>query len=433
MLDVAVRLLRLAVPIAAGRIGIVGMGIVDLVVVGHFAPDELALLAMGLTVTGPVLLGGIGLMLGVQILTARALGEGSSAAARLVWRRGLVIGAIAGLATWIAVATLAVPLWRAVGVAGTLFAAAPIASVLALSIPLHLAFVATTYYLEGLQRPVPGAVAMWVANGVNLALNLLLVPEWGALGSAWTTVGSRLFLLVALIGYAVLRVPNRGERAALPTSGYGELLRIGVPAALSGLVEAAAFAMMAMIAARLDAASIATFNVATGGLLTLVSMIAAGFGAAGAVLVANATGRSDRNAARAAGWIAIGVNGLVFVAIGLICFFAATPIAALFTSNAAVIVTFAAVMWMNALLMTPDCGQMVVDRVVRAYGENWFPTFARVLCFVFVAPALAYWLVEVRGSDVAGVFAALTIASMLAFAALLARWAVVSRNYTART
>ena len=58
------RLLRLAAPVAVGRLGVVGMGVVDAVVVGQSAPGELAHQALGWTINGPALLGGIGLLFG---------------------------------------------------------------------------------------------------------------------------------------------------------------------------------------------------------------------------------------------------------------------------------------------------------------------------------------------------------------------------------
>ena len=68
-------LLRLAGPVALARLGIMGMGIVDTIMVGQLAPHQLADLALGWAPTGVVLVTGLGLLTGVQVLGARALGE----------------------------------------------------------------------------------------------------------------------------------------------------------------------------------------------------------------------------------------------------------------------------------------------------------------------------------------------------------------------
>src|SRR5438093_933882 len=98
---------RLAAPVAVARLGIMGMGITDTIVVGQLAPAELPALALGWAPTGVLLVGGIGLLMGVQVLTAQAVGEQRSAEAGAIWRRGLVLAAVAGaagavgLAAWI--------------------------------------------------------------------------------------------------------------------------------------------------------------------------------------------------------------------------------------------------------------------------------------------------------------------------------------------
>jgi MATE family multidrug resistance protein len=404
------------------------MGIVDTVAVGHLAPRELAHQALGWNLNGPALLGGIGLLLGVQVLTARGVGAGRAAETGAIWRRGLAIAAAAGLAVCAATWSLGPLPWIAFGVAPELArAGARVAAVLALSVPLHLAFMASTHFLEALQRPAPGAIAMWAANGVNLALNLALVPRWGAVGSAWATVLSRAFLAVAIVAF-ILRAPSlRPLRAKAPRGagpGYAALLAIGVAAAASAMVEAGAFATMGVIAGRIDATSVATFSVATGGLVTLVYLLAQGLATAGAVLSSEAIGAGSWDEARRAGRRAMLLTLAAMGACGAACALLAGPVARAFVSDPAVVAAFAANMGLVALLMVPDGLQGVADALLRARGENWLPTLVRMTPFVALAPPLALHLSERRGLGVAGVFAALLLASALACGALCLRLAL---------
>jgi hypothetical protein len=55
---------RLAAPVEMARLGIMGMGITDTVIVGQIAPADLPALAFGWAPTGVLLVGGIGLLLG---------------------------------------------------------------------------------------------------------------------------------------------------------------------------------------------------------------------------------------------------------------------------------------------------------------------------------------------------------------------------------
>src|SRR6187402_3916315 len=97
MRQVLRQLLRLAWPVALARLGIMGMGVVDVMVVGQIVPSELPHLALGWAPIGVLLVTGIGLLTGVQVLAARALGAGDSKGAGGAWRRGSVIAAVAGL------------------------------------------------------------------------------------------------------------------------------------------------------------------------------------------------------------------------------------------------------------------------------------------------------------------------------------------------
>src|SRR5690606_20431656 len=113
---------------------------------------------------------------------------------------------------------------------------AKVMAVLAVSIPLHLIYIAATYFLEAIKKPGISTVVMWLANGVNLALNLWWVPDHGAVGSAWATVGARVFLAVVILvciwflrdgaAYGVRTLGKQG-----PT--YRALLGVGIAAAVS--------------------------------------------------------------------------------------------------------------------------------------------------------------------------------------------------------
>ncbi len=309
---------------------------------------------------------------------------------------------------------------------------AAVAAVLTLSVPLHLLFMASVKYLEALERPMPGAVAMWAANGVNLALNLILVPGAGAVGSAWATVLSRLFLAVVMawfiLGAPSLRPFRRGASTSGPEAGYAAMLGIGVAAAIRGLVEAAGFASMSVIAARADGATaVAAWTIATGGLVTLAFLLAQGLATAGIVLVSEAVGAGDLALSRRIGHIAIALTVAAMALSGAGSLLFASQLAAAFSSDAAVRAALAGAMGLVAVLMIPDGGQGAVDAVLRARGDNWLPTAIRIAAYVFVAPMLALWLTRHGARGLDGVLTATLAASLAAFALMLARLAFRDR------
>lgn len=423
-------LLRIAGPVALARLGIIGMAIVDVIVVGQLAPDELPHQALGWAPTAVFLVAAIGLLQGVQVWAARSLGERNPQGAGVALRRGLLLGLVAGVLSALAMWAAGVNLFTVFGIGEELAApSAPVMQILALSIPLHLLYIAGTYFLEAIKKPGISTAVMWAANLVNLALNLLWVPEHGAIGSAWATVGARVFLSGALLAWifflrdgAVYGVRKLGA----PGPSYRALLAVGVAAAVSQAVEAGAFSAMTVIAGRLGAEVVAAYQILLN-LMAFVFMIALGLTAATAVLVSEAVGRNAPHDATRAGWTGIGLNAIAMTIAAIAVFLFREPIGHAYTADAALAGAIAAQIWVVALVLHPDGAQVVTASALRARGDNWFPTWSHIFAYAVVMPVLGFWLAERQGMGVAGLLFAIFWASVVSAAVLLARWWALSR------
>lgn len=425
------RLLRLAAPVAVSRLGIMGMGVCDTVVVGQFAPHDLARLALGLAPMGPFLVGGIGLLTGVQVLAARSIGQGAPGNAGAVFRRGVILAWIAGAISCALVALFAASMLRMIGIAPALAdSAGSVAAILALQIPLHLTYVAGTYFMEALSRPGPGAAVMWMGNLVNLALNLWLVPVHGAVGSACATVGARLFLALAMTGWIMVSHRTRPHGVTRKPSqtapGFDALLKVGAAAAVSQVAEAGAFSAMTFVSGRISETAVATFQISLN-ILAVIFMIALGFAAATQVLVSEYIGARQADLARRAGWIGTWVNGLCMIVAGLLAVVLAHALGRTFTSDAAIIAALVVHMPLIAVTFLPDGAQVVAAAALRGRGDNWFPTASHVFAYVIIMPPLAFWLAEGLGRGVGGVLEAILLASVVSAGVLLARIFVLTR------
>jgi MATE family multidrug resistance protein len=424
------RLLKLAWPVALARLGIMAMGIVDVMVVGQLAPHELPHQALGWAPTAIMLVSAVGLLTGVQVLAARTLGEGRPEQAGSVWRRGLVVGVSAG-----ALATLC--MWAGGARVLTLFGIAPelvlpaarVMNVLALSLPVHLAYVATAFFLEAIQRPLPSTVVMWSANALNLALNLWLVPQHGAVGAACATVGARTFLALVLTAYVLSMrdAAHYGVRRGPPGPSYRALLRVGVAAALSQAAEAGAFSGMTILAARIGAHAVATYQILLN-LLAVLFMVALGLASATAVLASEATGRAAPREALRVSFIGLGLSGAVLLALALLGALCSQPIGRAYTADAALAATVATLVPLTLAITLPDGGQVVAASALRAQNDNWFPTGSHLLAYAVVMPALGYWLAERAQQGVAGLLRAILAASVLSAGVLTLRLVWLARR-----
>lgn len=425
-------ILRLAGPVALARLGIIGMALVDTIVVGQLAADELPHQALGWAPTAVFLVAAIGLLQGVQVLAARALGEGNPAGAGVVLRRGLILALIAGAISAAAMWAVGAHLFTFFGIAPELaLPSTPVMQVLAFSIPLHLIYIAGTFFLEAIKKPGISTAVMWLANIVNLGLNLWWVPEHGAIGSAWATVGARVFLAGAILACIFLLREGAyyGVRKARNASGagYGALLAVGAAAAVSQAVEAGAFSAMTVIAGRIGAEVVAAYQIVLN-LMAFVFMVALGLAAATSVLVSEAVGRKAVSDAARAGWTGLWLNAIAMVvcAIGVVVF--ADPIGRAYTADVGLAGIIASLMWICALVLHPDGAQVVAASALRARGDNWFPTFSHIFAYAVIMPALGYWLAEHQGMGVEGLLFAIFWASVASAAVLLLRWGALANR-----
>src|SRR5687768_9190084 len=170
-------LLKLSGPVVLSRLGIMTMGLTDAVVVGRYSATELGYHALGWAPTSVVLTLVVGLLVGVQVMTARAIGEGRRHQTGAVLRRGLTYSLWIGLASTVFLLLVGPPFLHVIGLEKDLADGASRAlMVFSLSLTGYAFSVCASFWLEGLGKPGPAAWAMWAANVVNLGLVLLLVP-----------------------------------------------------------------------------------------------------------------------------------------------------------------------------------------------------------------------------------------------------------------
>ena len=423
-------LLRIAGPVALARLGVMGMGVTDTIVVGQLAPASLAYLALGWAPTGVLIVTGMGLLMGVQVLAARVIGEGRAEAAGAVWRKGLVVGVAAGGTAAVALFALAEPMFLLIGIEPELSRhAAEVSRVLALGLPLHFAYVACSYFLEAVRRPIVSTGVIWIANLLNLVVNLMLVPDLGAVGSAWATVAARVFMVVVLVGYVAFGALGRqyGVRSFdVAAPGYRMLYGVGLAAGVSQAAEVGAFSAMTMIAGRIGQDAVAAYQILLN-VLAVVFMIALGLAAATSVAVAQAWGGRDEESARHAAWTGLSLNTIAMLASSAVLLTAAMPIAHAFTADVGLAALIASMLPIAAAILLPDGGQVVIASALRARGDNWFPTASHIVAYFVVMPPAGYVLGESMGRGVSGLMEAILAASILSAGVLLARQSVLMR------
>lgn len=422
-------LVRLAGPVVMSRLGVMTMGLMDAIVVGRYSAEQLGFHALAWAPTSVVLTMAIGLLTGVQVMTARAVGEGRRHESGAVLRRGLVYGAWIGLASMAALALLGPFGLAHLGLAPELASGAawPVV-VFALSLPPYVIACAASFWLEGLSRPAPAMIIMWLANAVNLAFLLVLVPgafgvpALGAVGAAWATFAARAFLMIGLLVFiATMReAPELGVFAKPKRDRHAEAeqRKVGYGAGASNFFEVAAFASLNIVAGWIGVLALATWTVVLN-VVAMVFMAPLGLAAATAVLVSRAYGARDRAGVVRAGLIGFAVTAVFGVVVSLVIWPTAPWIAAAYTTEPQVIAVAAAALALSCLFLLTDALQVVIAQALRARGDVWLPTFTHLISYIVVMMPLAWWLAIPQGLGVMGLVWAVILASLLS-AGLLA-------------
>lgn len=434
---IAVRaLLGLAWPVVMARIGIMVMGLTDALVVGNFSGTELAYHALAWAPTSIVVTTAVGLMLGVQVMTARLLGEGRRAEVGAVLRRGTTYALQIGTVSMIGMIILGPWALDQLGLAeGLAQGASPALIVFSLSMPAYLISVAGQFFLEAMGRPKPGMWAMWIANGVNLALNLLLVPDLlglgleGALASAWATFFARLALAVFLVIY-ILRLPearalgifNRPKR---DRPGEREQRKVGYGAGSSYFIEVGAFAAMTFFAGQIGTMETTAWTIVLN-ISAIVFMVPLGLASATAVLVGRAYGGKDSTGVMRAGLISIVTATALATLIALIVWPAAPWLASAYNRDVMLIAIAAPAIALSALFFVADAIQVVAAQANRAAGDVWWPTILHFVAYAVIMMPLGWILAHQFGVN--GLVWAVIIASLVSGTLLTVRFIKVARR-----
>jgi MATE family multidrug resistance protein len=432
------QLLKLSGPVVLSRLGIMAMGLTDAVVVGRYSATELGYHALGWAPTSVVLTALVGLLVGVQVMTARAIGEGRRERTGAVLRRGVIYAFWLGMASTGVLAAVGPPFLHAIGLERDLADGASRALlVFSLSLTSYSVSVACTFWLEGLSRPGPAATAMWAANVVNLGLVLLFVPgafglpAGGAVGAAWATFGARTFLALAMLAFVatmpearalgVFTKPQPDRAAAV------EQRRIGFGAGISNFLEVASFASMNVIAGWLGGLAVAAWAIVLN-VAAIVFMVPLGLATGAAVLVGKAYGARDPAGVNRGGAVSFAVTAVFGVLVTVIVWPAAELITSGYTTDARTIAIAAPALALAVLMFLPDCLQVVAAQALRARGDVWLPTWTHLTSYILIMMPLAYWLAIPLKMHLTGIVWAVIIASVVSAVLLLARFWMLSRR-----
>lgn len=403
--------LRLALPIVVGQVSQMLMGITDSVMIGRVGTVPLAASAFANSVFGVAFMVGIGLLIPVAVLVARAHGARDDAEAGIWLRHGVVLAVATGLA---GAALMGVLGWRidwfrqdpeVVAVVGPYYA------LIAASLVPTLLFQCLRQFAEALGRPWVPMAMMLAGVAFNILLNWVLIygnlgaPALGLTGAGWATLTARIAGVAAIYFWLTKAVefraawPYGAGRAArgwlqgLARARFVAMARIGVPAAAMLMFEAGAFSMSAIMMGWLGAVPLAAHQIALS-CAAFTFMFPLGLSMAVSMRVGKAVGEKRLEALRPIGFGALAMGCIAMLASAGLFAVAGRPLAAFFVHDEVVIVLAAKLLVVAALFQLVDGAQVIAAGALRGLSDVKVPA---AITFV------AYWVLALPGGYFLGV------------------------------
>ena len=400
--------------------GLIAMGVVDTLMVGHVGESALAAACLGGTTTWLVMITAIGLLGALDPLTSQAFGASDDDAVKRHLRSGLYAAAALSAGCTLIMCLAVAPLYALCGQPVALAAAAAhYCHIEAWGILPVLVFQAIRLSLMGTNVFAPLVSAIAIANATNAALNQVLingasvagitVPAFGLTGAAWSTVTSRWILLILTCAFAAKELRDR-EAFKWARESIGSaceracgIVKRSAPIGSQMLMEFGAFMAIGLIAGRCGMTQAAGHAIVQ--CLTDMSyVLPLGIGALGSIKVGQGVGGGDgREAQRAArtsmlnGVYGVAINAFIYVVFGKqICWW--------FTSDPAVHAVAVSILPVVAAYQAADGLRVVSAGCLRGVGRLNAALVSDVVGFWILGIPIGYYLALPMGMDALGIW-----------------------------
>ena len=425
-------MVALAIPVVLSELGWMAQGVVDTIMVGKLGPAAIGAVALGNAVFYTPSLFGYGILLGLDTLVAQAYGRKDYDGCHRWLAQGVYL-ALALTPAIMAVLALASYGYARAGIGAEV--AIPAGSYLRIlnwsTLPL-LIYGASRRYLQGVGQVRVVTVTFIGANLLNWLGNWVLIygkwgaPRMGVDGSALSTVVARIFMALALLGFAWRYERSRGHPlfrhwAAPSAAMLKQLSRLGAPAAGQILLEVGAWNLATLAAGWLTPVALATHQIALN-YAAITYMVPLGVGAAAAVSVGHAVGAGNLARARRAGWLAQGLGSGFMLLAALVFLAAPRPLIELYTTDPQVMAVGPALLGLAAAFQIFDGIQTVCTGALRGLGETRAPMLANLVGYWALGLPLGFVLCFVLKRGIYGLWIGLTLALVVIASMLLLRW-----------
>jgi MATE family multidrug resistance protein len=387
-------LFTLAWPLLIAQVTQTLMGVSDTIMAGQYSYTDMAAVAIGFSITMPVLMFIQGVTLGLSPIISRLQGSNqtnkvANALHQCVWL-SLMLSVLALLFVFVVS-----PLLASVEMESDVRSKAiDYIIYILLAAPGFALYQSLRNCCEGLSSTRPTMIIMFAGLLVNIPANYIFinglfgVPQMGGAGCGIATL--LVIYVMAFVTLLYMMMAKKLKKYELFTQFHWPKLdlqltqlKIGLPIAFTIVFEVSLFGVVALLLARFGAEVVASHQIALN-FSSLMFMLPMSIGMALAIRIGYTVGKEDALKAKISVYCALVSAILIALFTATMTVILGTKISALYTENTEVILMASSLLFFAALFQFSDGIQVVSANALRGYKDT-----KAMLILSFVS----YWLV----------------------------------------
>jgi MATE family multidrug resistance protein len=387
-------LLTLAWPLLIAQVTQTLMGVSDTIMAGRYSYTDMAAVAIGFSLTMPVLMFIQGVTLGLSPIISRLQGSNQNSKVANALHQCVWLSLMLSVLALLLVFSVSPLLANVEMEADVRTITVDYIIYILLAAPGFALYQSLRNCCEGLSSTRPTMIIMFAGLLVNIPANYIFinglfgVPQMGGAGCGIATL--LVIYVMAFVTLFYMMAGKKLKQYELFTKFHWPKLdlqltqlKIGLPIAFTIVFEVTLFGVVALLLARFGAEVVASHQIALN-FSSLMFMLPMSIGMAVAIRIGHSVGKEDALNAKISVYCALVCSIFIALFTATMTVILSTEISALYTENKGVITMASSLLFFAALFQFSDGIQVVSANALRGYKDT---NAMLILSFV------SYWLV----------------------------------------
>lgn len=430
--------IRLGVPIMLGQLGIIVVGFVDNIMVGHHSTAELAAASFVNNFFNLVFIAGMGFSYGLTPIIGTMFAQKEYGQAGEILKNSLFINFVVGVLLSLAMLMLLLNIEVLKQPEELMPYIVPYYILQLFSVIITMLFNSFKQFSDGTTDTLTPMWIMLGANVMNIIGNYFLiyghcgVPEMGLTGAGISTLASRVMTLIVFCilfaKHSRYKVYLEGfKQATINRINIRKLVRIGLPVGFLMGVETGSFSLSVIMMGWIGSTALAAHQIA-GVVTTLGFMVYYGIAAAVTIRISAFRGFADWLNVRRASFAGLHLIMLTALAVVLLILALRNQIGYLFTPETEVATLVALLAWSIILYQFGDGLQILFANALRGIADVKYMAYMAFFCHFGLALPIGYVCGFTLGWGAIGIWCGFPISLTTLGILLWRRFNVLTQN-----